>query len=77
MAEVVESGRTKLLGQRVKDLRLGRGLALGELGGRLGIGAPAVCNLERRGVDRISTLEALAWALECDLVVELRPRVGG
>jgi hypothetical protein len=48
----------KALGQRVRELRLEQGLTLAELGERLGVGAPAICNLEKHGVDRISTLGA-------------------
>lgn len=66
--------RGKSLGRRVRDLRLDRGLALRELGELLDVGPSAISNLEARGVEKISTLEQLAWALGCELVVELRPR---
>lgn len=74
MAEVVEGTRVKELGRVVRALRIDRELTLAAVGQRLGVGEAAVCNMERRGVERISTLEALAWALDAELVVELRPR---
>lgn len=72
--DAVEGARVRALGARVRELRLEQGKSLIEVGEPLGVGAPAISNLEKRGVDRISTLEGLAWALDADLVVELRPR---
>ncbi len=74
MAEVVASGLGQRLSADIRALRLERGMSLGELGEVLGVGAPAISNMETRGVLRLSTLEQLAWALEVDLVVELRRR---
>lgn len=70
--EVVE--RSRLLGRRARELRLDRAMTLREVGEQIGVGANAIQNLEARGVEKISTLEQLAWALGCELVVELRPR---
>lgn len=74
MVDGVEGVLVKGLGQRVRALRLEQGLTLAALGERLGTSESAVCHVERRGVDRISTLEQMAWALDAELVVELRPR---
>lgn len=70
----VDLGLVKSLGQRVRDIRKVRGLSQRELGERLGVGHNAVANLEARGVERISTLEAVAAALDCGLVLEIRER---
>lgn len=66
------------LGREVKALREKRGMTQTELAWVLGVTPAAVCVVERRragaGNMNLSTLEQLAWALEADLVVELRPR---
>lgn len=67
-------GRVAEMGRRVRELRLERGLTQRALGALLEVSDVAVAQFESRGVDRISSLERLAWALDCDVVVELRPR---
>jgi transcriptional regulator with XRE-family HTH domain len=74
VVDVVEGERVRALGRRLREMRLDRGLTLAQVAEPLGVGAPAICNFEKKGVDRISTLEGLAWALDAELIVELRPR---
>ena len=54
-----------------------RGLSQDELAGLVGTAQSAIARLESGGrPPRIDTLLRIATALECDLVVELRPRSG-
>lgn len=86
MAETVGATASTLgrqLAQRFRDLRIERGMTQGELAAVLGVNQPAIAQVERAAAGReqanfrLATLEQFAWALECDLVVELRPRGGG
>lgn len=67
-----------LFAQIAEDLatrRLERGLSQKELAGLVGTTQSAIARLETGGrPPRIDTLLRIADALECDLVVELRPR---
>ncbi|HEX2046091.1 MAG TPA: helix-turn-helix transcriptional regulator [Gaiellaceae bacterium] len=63
------------IADRVVDLRRARGLSQAELAERCGTTQSAIARLEAGGrPPRIDTLLRLANALDCDLVVELRPR---
>jgi len=76
MAEVVQSTLGARLAARVRELRQLRGMSQGELAETLGVNQSAVSAFEKpdRTNFNLGTLEQLAWALECDLVVELRER---
>lgn len=65
------------LGLRVRELRQGRGLTQAALAEVLGVDHSRVSRLENRagGFD-VAVLEQVAWALDADLVIELRPRAG-
>jgi transcriptional regulator with XRE-family HTH domain len=59
----------------VADQRRGRGLSQRELAELTGTTQSAIARLERGGrPPRIDTLLRIAEALDCQLVVELRPR---
>lgn len=76
-AAVVETTRANALGAQIRELRLARGMTQGELGALLGVTTSTVCMLERnsRGAAfKLATLEQFAWALDAELVIELRPR---
>lgn len=76
---VLESSLGSKLGQRLRDLRIERGMSQSELAAVLGVNQSAVCAMEKRSSGanfNLGTLEQLAWALDVDLVVELRERVG-
>ena len=80
MAEAgVTSGLSRDLGRRVRELRLSREMSQTALARVLGVDQSVVSRLENRDDDevlRLSTLEQVAWALDVDLVVELRERAG-
>jgi transcriptional regulator with XRE-family HTH domain len=60
---------------RVAERRQERGLSQRELAELVGTTQSAIARLERGGrPPRIDTLLRIADALECDLVVELKPR---
>lgn len=62
--------------QLVRRMRLNSGLTLRELARRAKTSAPALVDYEAgRHEPRLSTLQRLAEASGCDLVVELRPRL--
>ena len=65
-----------VMGRRVRELRETRGLGQTEFAGILGTTQSAVSRIEAGdGANlRLSTLEQLAWALDAELVIELRPR---
>jgi transcriptional regulator with XRE-family HTH domain len=66
------------LAKRIKALRVRRGLSQEDVAHLLGIGRSTVSVLESggRGANfNLGTLEAMAWALGAELVVELRERV--
>lgn len=61
-------------GRILRRRRIFEGLAQSELAGRSGVDQSDISRVER-GLDcRWSTLARLAGALECELVVRLRPR---
>jgi ribosome-binding protein aMBF1 (putative translation factor) len=63
------------IADRVAERRLERGLSQRELAERVGTTQSAIARLERGGrPPRIDTLLNIADALDCELVVELRPR---
>ncbi|MDX6407705.1 MAG: hypothetical protein QOE13_776 [Gaiellaceae bacterium] len=60
---------------KVAERRQGRGLSQRELAELVGTTQSAIARLERGGrPPRIDTLLRIADALECDLVVDLKPR---
>ena len=66
------------IADRVAAQRKARGLSQAELASLCGTTQSAIARLESGGrPPRIDTLLRIAAALECDLVVELRPRDGG
>jgi DNA-binding XRE family transcriptional regulator len=63
------------IADKVADRRIERGLSQRELAELVGTTQSAIARLERGGrPPRIDTLLNIADALECELVVELRPR---
>lgn len=69
-----EARRAYLIGQAVRELRLGLGLSQTELAARAGMTQPALSRLEAGGaVPTIPVLERVAAALGADLVVTLNP----
>ncbi len=63
------------IAERVADQRRARGLSQAELAAVVGTTQSAIARLEAGGrPPRIDTLLRIADALECDLVVELKPR---
>ena len=65
------------IAERVATRRRERGLSQAELAALVGTTQSAIARLESGGrPPRIDTLLRIAAALECDLVVELRPRPG-
>lgn len=63
------------IAERVAEQRRARGLSQAELAELCGTTQSAIARLEAGGrPPRIDTLLRLANALDCDLVVELRPR---
>lgn len=66
------------LARKVRALRQERGMSQVELAEALGVGQSTIAGMERVSAGRssfnLATLESLAWALDADLVVELRPR---
>jgi ribosome-binding protein aMBF1 (putative translation factor) len=66
------------IADRVAERRRARGLSQAELGKLCGTTQSAIARLEGGGrPPRIDTLLRIAAALECELVVDLRPREGG
>ena len=66
------------IADQVAERRGARGLSQRELARLTGTTQSAIARLERGGrPPRIDTLLRIAGALECDLVVELRPRGDG
>lgn len=65
------------IADQVAEQRRARGFSQAELAGLCGTTQSAIARLEAGGrPPRIDTLQRLARALECDLVVELRQRQG-
>jgi ribosome-binding protein aMBF1 (putative translation factor) len=63
------------IAEKVAERRQQKGLSQRELAERVGTTQSAIARLERGGrPPRIDTLLRIADALECDLVVDLRPR---
>jgi transcriptional regulator with XRE-family HTH domain len=63
------------IAEQVADRRQAQGLSQRELAELVGTTQSAIARLERGGrPPRIDTLLRIADALDCDLVVELRPR---
>ncbi len=63
------------IAERVVNQRRARGLSQAELAAVVGTTQSAIARLEAGGrPPRIDTLLRIADALECDLVVELKPR---
>ena len=63
------------MADKVAERRQARGLSQRELAELVGTTQSAIARLERGGrPPRIDTLLRIADALECDLVVDLRPR---
>jgi predicted transcriptional regulator len=63
------------IAEKVADRRAERGLSQRELAELVGTTQSAIARLERGGrPPRIDTLLRIADALDCDLVVDLRPR---
>ena len=61
--------------EKVAERRQGQGLSQRELAELVGTTQSAIARLERGGrPPRIDTLLRIADALECDLVVDLKPR---
>jgi transcriptional regulator with XRE-family HTH domain len=81
MAEVAErqSSLSERLAWRIRDLRVKRDLSQTELAKVLGVRQTAVSAMETRSARdatfNLATLQQVAWALDVDLVVELRERV--
>jgi ribosome-binding protein aMBF1 (putative translation factor) len=66
------------IADQVAERRKERGLSQAELGAMCGTTQSAIARLEAGGrPPRIDTLLRIAGALECELVVELRPRAPG
>lgn len=62
------------IAERVSEARLAKGLSQRELAERCGTTQSAIARLERGGrPPRIDTLLRIAEALDCELIVELRP----
>ncbi|HET7567694.1 MAG TPA: helix-turn-helix transcriptional regulator [Gaiellaceae bacterium] len=62
------------IADRVSEQRLAKGLSQRELAERCGTTQSAIARLERGGrPPRIDTLLRIAEALDCELIVELRP----
>jgi ribosome-binding protein aMBF1 (putative translation factor) len=62
---------------RVTEERMAKGLSQRELAELVGTTQSAIARLERGGrPPRIDTLLNIADALDCELVVELKPRTG-
>ena len=63
------------IAEKVAERRLASGLSQRELAELVGTTQSAIARLERGGrPPRIDTLLRIADALDCDLVVELKPR---
>jgi ribosome-binding protein aMBF1 (putative translation factor) len=63
------------VGRRIAERRTAIGLSQRELAARCGTTQSAIARLEGGGTPpRLSTLVRIARALDCDLVVALRPR---
>jgi predicted transcriptional regulator len=63
------------IADKVAERRIAQGLSQRELAELVGTTQSAIARLERGGrPPRIDTLLNIAEALECDLVVELKPR---
>ena len=63
------------IAERVADERQAKGFSQRELAEIVGTTQSAIARLERGGrPPRIDTLLRIAHALDCDLVVDLRPR---
>lgn len=63
------------IAEQVAELRRARGLSQAELARLCGTTQSAIARLEAGGrPPRIDTLLRLARALDCDLIVELRPQ---
>jgi predicted transcriptional regulator len=63
------------IAERVAEQRLAKGLSQRELAELVGTTQSAIARLERGGrPPRIDTLLRIADALDCDLVVDLKPR---
>ena len=61
------------LGEQVRRLREARGMSQADLARRIAVSQSAIARLEAGGVDpKVGTLERLSWALDADLVLELR-----
>jgi transcriptional regulator with XRE-family HTH domain len=76
---VEELTLSQRLGLRVRELRLERGLTQVQLAEVLGVHDSVLSKIEKRSQAplTVSTLEQVAWALDADLVIELRPRAVG
>ncbi len=75
---VVESTLGRDLGLRVRELRLAREMSQVALASVVGVDQAAVSRIENHREEslKLVTLEQVAWALDVDLVVELRERAG-
>lgn len=62
-----------MIGEVIKQLRAERGLSQRDLGKLLGTSCSQVCRIER---GQISTLMLwrIAEALDCDLIIEFKPK---
>lgn len=71
-----EPSLNQRLARRVRELRLERGLTQVELAKILGIHDSVLSKIENRSTVpfTVAQLEQVAWALDVDLVIELRPR---
>lgn len=63
-----------MLGRRLKECRLEREMTQAEVAEVLGTTQSAVAHLETRGSSNLATLQAVASAVDADLVVEMRLR---
>jgi len=69
-----EARRAFLIGQAIRERRLGLGLSQTELAARAGMTQPALSRLEAGGVvPTIPLLERISIALDADLIVEIAP----
>ena len=74
--KVGTSGETPPTGW-IRSVRTALGMSAAQLAKRLGVSQQSVANLERnerRGAVSITTLSKVAESLDCELVVEFRPK---
>lgn len=73
----VGSRRTEMPDGWIRTVRTALGMSASQLAKRLGVTQQAVANTERnerKGTVSLSTLAKVAEALDCELVVEFRPK---